>query len=185
MTTHKKQIIIAISGISGAGKTTIGKVLAYKMNGIFIDQDWFFKKQKPIVTLSSGVKVLNYDSDESLDIIKFNDFIINKLHLNKPIIISGFALKDSFFHKMKPSLHFHIKIPKELSLETRLKVKKFSQERKNKETLVFNEYVYPYYEETLKKSSINYFIDGVDYSGKRKNLTDIINQIVSKMQTLL
>lgn len=179
--------IIAISGISGAGKTTIGKLLAEKLGGIFIDQDWFFNRKKPIVKLPNGKTLLNYDSDEAIDVVRFNNFIEEKKKYNRPIVISGFALRNYFFYKSnEPKIHFHIRVPKELSLETRLKlkVKVPSEERKQNEKYMFNKYVYPYYEETIKNSKIDYYIDGTETTNgviKRKNINKILDEILIKL----
>jgi adenylate kinase family enzyme len=170
--------IIAISGISGAGKTTIGRIIAKKIGAVYIDEDWFFKKEKPLIHLSNGSVVRNYDTDEAIDIVRMNQTIRDKLSLGIPIIIAGFALKDYFFDQdTKPTLHFHIKIPKEISLETRLKVKKFSLYARKNEYYMFNEIVYPYYLESLKVSKINYFIDGMNQQHKRRKLSDMILEI--------
>jgi len=169
--------MIAISGISGAGKSTIGKLLAVKLNAIFIDQDWFATGSKQRCKLSNGEEFINYDCDESFNIKNFNDALSANKH--KTIVIAGFNLRYHLFYlENKPTIHIHINIPKELSLLTRLSIKPFSEARKNKEILVFNEYVYPYYEETLKLSNINHYIDGC-INGERKTLNEILDEIIS------
>ena len=51
---------------------------------------------------------------------RMNDRIRNELQKNQTIVVGGFALWDEWFNSdTKPNIHFHIKIPKELSLETR------------------------------------------------------------------
>ncbi|QKF94088.1 gluconate kinase [Fadolivirus algeromassiliense] len=178
-------LIIAISGISGAGKTTIGKMLATKLGGVYLDQDWFFSKNKPLVTLSNGKKALNYDCDEAIDFGRFNRMIDNEKKNNKIIVIGGFALREYFFYKgNEPTIHFHIKIPRDLSLKTRLQVKKFSEERKKDEIYMFNEYVYPYYEKTLKFSKIDHMIDGVE-NGKRRHINEILEEILNRIKHIM
>lgn len=174
--------IIAISGISGAGKSTLGKQIADKIKGIYIDQDWFFKKNKPQVKLSDGSTTSNWDCKEAIDLHGMNERIRKEMKNNKNIIIGGFALWDEWFDQdTRPNIHFHIKIPKDLSLETRLKVKKFNPEARKKQELIFNELVYPFYLETLKHSKIDYFIEGMDKNGDRRLMDDMINEIISKM----
>lgn len=181
-----KHNIIAISGISGAGKTTIGKLLAKRLNGIYIDQDTFFKKDKPKVKLSDGSVTSNWDCLDAIDISAFNNKIKEELANNKIIIVGGFALWNEMFdNDTKPNIHFHIRIPRELSLETRLKVKNFTQENRLKQKLIFDELVYPFYQETLKHSEINYFIEGLDMNGNRKSIDDMINEIISKGKYML
>lgn len=92
-----------------------------------------------------------------MDLKNFNYKIRSELTKNKPIVVAGFALRDQYFDKdTKPSIHIHIQIPKELSLQTRYKVKNFSPKYKNLQDKIFNELVYPFYLETLKKSKIDY-----------------------------
>jgi len=171
--------IIAISGISGAGKSTIGKMLAQKLNAAFIDQDWFISGNKQQAVLSNDYVVNNYDCDNAFNTQNFNDAISSNKH-NK-IIIVGYNLRDHFFNdENNPTIHFNITIPKELSLKTRLSIKQFSNERRKKEELYFNEYLYPYYEETLKYSKINYFIDGI-VNNERKTIDTIITEIMDKL----
>ena len=178
-----KHPIIALSGISGSGKTTIGRILAKEIGGIFIDQDWYFKKKKPFIRLSNGETVPNYDTDAAIDIKKMNENIRNKFVLNLPIIIAGFALREYFFDRdTKPDIHFHIRIPKQLSLETRLKVKKFSDKAKKNEIYMFNEVVFPYYLQTLEKSKIDYFINGTNEDGVRRNMGAMVSEILNHLK---
>ena len=167
--------IIAISGISGAGKSTIGKMLAKKLNAEFIDQDWFNSGNKQQATLSNGYIVTNYDCDDVFNIKNFNDAISSNKH--NTLVIVGYNLRHYFFFEgNKPTIHFNIMIPKELSLETRLSIKPFSDERRANEKLFFNEYLYPYYQDTLKKSDIDYFISGM-IDNKRETVENIIDHI--------
>ncbi len=182
-----KTQIIAISGISGAGKTTVGGKLAGMLNAVYIDQDWFFDREKmPIVTLSNGMQGKNYDCDDAINTIKFNDairntlgnLVVNPLDFSRArIIVGGFALKDSFFDAdTRPDIHFHITIPKTLSCKSRLATKILQRER---EKCMFEAYVYPYYEETLEKSVINHYISGVvENTETRREIDEILKEIM-------
>lgn len=171
--------IIAISGISGAGKSTIGKILAKKLNAVFIDQDWFNSGNKQQATLSNGYIVTNYDCDNASNTKNFNDAISSNKHNN--LVVVGYNLRDYFFSdKNRPTIHFNIIIPKELSLETRLAIKSFSDERRANEKLFFDEYLYPYYENTLTNMNIDHFINGF-VDNERETIENIINYIISKL----
>src|SRR3990172_12989284 len=64
--------IIGISGISGAGKSTVAKILAERYNGLYVDQDSFYKRKKPMITLSNGIIKPNWDHEDALDIQQMN-----------------------------------------------------------------------------------------------------------------
>ncbi len=174
--------IIGISGISGAGKTTIGEIVAQKLGGVYVDQDRFYKKKKPLIRLSNGKLVKNWDHKDALYLKAMNKDIRSYVENGSLVVIGGFALRDSWFDKdTKPDIHFHIKIPKELSLESRLKVKKFKNVKQAK--LEFNEVIYPFYQETLKESIIDHTIEGTDppESKDRRPVNDIVNEILSRL----
>jgi len=100
-----KGTLIYISGISGSGKTTVAQKLDLIIdNSIVIDQDSYFARNKPLVKLSSGETVINYDSEEAIRWDHFNEAIaINLQSYN--VIVTGFALRS---HKMRltPNVHF-------------------------------------------------------------------------------
>lgn len=71
--------IIAISGISGACKFIICKMLAKKLNATFINKDWFNNGNKQQTILSNGYVVINYDCD---NVSNFNNAISSDKHNN-------------------------------------------------------------------------------------------------------
>src|SRR5579862_6147182 len=174
--------IIAISGLSGASKTTTGKALAEKLSASLIDQDEFFDSYIPEVTLSNGHKRKCYDCDTAIDIVKFNQKILKEKENHQVIVIAGFSLRSYFFiQRTQPNIHFHLTIDKELSLQTRLEVKNFSDERKADELLMFNEYVFPYYQQTLSESKIDHDIFVISNNGERRPINDILDVICEKL----
>jgi len=155
-----KYKIIFISGISGVGKTVLGKRLEETLeNAILIDQDMFFIKKKPIIRLSSGEPVINYDSIDSIDWEKLNYHIEINLQEHN-IILVGFALwKDKI--KFTPDFHFllvrdilvdgkhNIETLKKFCYEDRQLSKRFRG--KDNELLMITELVIPFYFTTLSK----------------------------------
>jgi thymidylate kinase len=177
--------IIAISGISGSGKTTISSKLAIIFNATHIDQDSYYIKEKPKVLLSNGVMTSNWDCFKSLDLVQMN----KDLRIPGLVIISGFALSDAVFEDdNKPDVHIHLIIPKELSLETRLVVKNFKNDKIGhdalvfNQTLVFNELVYPFYQKIVNESTIHKTIDCCT-SNNRKLLDTILDEIIEYLKS--
>lgn len=178
-TGGNKKLLIGISGISGAGKTTVAKEIAAKINGIYIDEDWFYKRDKPLVKLSNGKTKANWDSKDAIDLRRMNMFLRDKLKLNKPVVLAGFALWESFFDPdTQLDVHFHLKIPKEVSKATRLSVKQFRDPQS--EELMFDEVVYPFYLKTLERSKIDHEINVMDGENRRP-----INEEIDEILRLL
>ena len=62
------QIIILISGLSGSGKTHLGRNICRDFKLTCIDMKKYYKKDfNEKVTLSNGKDVVNYDTDNSVD----------------------------------------------------------------------------------------------------------------------
>ena len=175
---------IALSGISGAGKTTLAKILAQNYNAIHFDEDDFYIEIKPKVTLSNGLSKSNWDTFDALKIKLLNQEIKKCLQKNS-VFLSGFALPDHIFDPdIKPDLHIHLRIPKSESLKTRLAIKDFRDKSEVNNTLYFNECIVPFYEENLKNSTIHHFIDVFDNDGNRKSLDKEIEEIEKVIKKL-
>lgn len=171
--------IIAISGISGSGKSTVAQILSNKLNGIYIDQDWFYVQNKDKVRLSNGVMKINYDYIGAIDKHKLNSFLHILLKQRRPIILAGFALRDDILdNDIHFYAHIHLKIPANVSLETRLKMKGFREKDKENQILMFNEVTVPFYNDTLKHSKITYEINVMKNSNEKININDEIKLII-------
>jgi uridine kinase len=160
-------MIIAISGFSGAGKSTHGKQLASELGFQYLDlDDFYLRGNLPKVKLSDGSVKNNYDSLDSLDIKGFQKEV-KEMSKNGNLVITGFALREEILGDIKPYLHLHILLDKKTSLERRKhKFKHYDAQKKKKEKMMLDEVAYPFYLETLAKSKIDYFLDGQDESDK-------------------
>jgi thymidylate kinase len=180
----RKRKIIAISGISGSGKSTIASILAIILGGIHIDMDSYYKKNKPPFKLSNGLSVSNWDSLESIDLEQMN----KDLRIPGLVILSGFALSDDVFEDdNKPDVHIHLVISKELSLQTRAAIKNFEDIEKANQILVFNELLYPFYQLTLSKSiiNININVESDIQTHTRRTPNDLLDEIVEYLKIKL
>lgn len=152
--------LIFISGISGSGKTTLGKRLADLMeNTILMDQDSFFDRNKPIVRLSNGEPVVNYDDEKSINWDKLNDVLENNLKFYNVVLV-GFALCQQKI-KIRPNLHFllirDILINGQHNVDNLFKFCYEDRQQSKKirnlenEKLMIKEFVIPFYFKTLKE----------------------------------
>ena len=91
------QLLICLSGLSGAGKTYHAQQLSQLLGFHHIDQDQFYRSPAslPRVQLSNGQSCANWDCPEALDLGRMNDEIDQ--HVAQGVIFSGFACRDQWF----------------------------------------------------------------------------------------
>ncbi len=172
--------IIFTSGLSGAGKSTIAKILADHYNGVYLDQDEFYKQDKPLITTPSGRIIKNWDCQEALNLEAMNSKISELKKLNKPIFVAGFALRDDWFvGDAKPDYHILIQLPSGVSIETRLKIKPLRDDPLGKDTRwIFENLTVPFYNETLKLVTVDYWAPATFFGSIRRPIPEIINQLI-------
>jgi gluconate kinase len=151
-----------ISGISGTGKTTIGKMVAKYKNWTFIDQDSFYLQEKPLIMLSLGIKVKNWDCIESIDWHKLNNEVKKTLQLNNVLLV-GFALWSSYI-SFPVEKHIHLfygtGIDNDIILcyFNRKESKNLTNDNILKDISIIKELVFPFYFKTLENSIITHYI---------------------------
>ena len=195
---NNKSAIIFISGISGVGKSTISKELANKLNFVHINQDNYYLKDKPIVTLSNGLKVKNWDSVAALDFEKLNNDIYDYLSEGRNILLEGFCLRDDLI-KVVPNIHIHlsyIPVPpnvnlvdtytanKDVIIPRIIRSRAQAKPGIKNDEIVVNELVWPFYMNTLENSTIDYVINTFDNNGHRIDKNVIINSIIDLLEEL-
>ena len=185
-------VLIFISGISGVGKSTISKELAKELNFIHVNQDNYYLKDKPFVTLSNGLKAKNWDTEQAVNFDKLNSDLEMYIKQGKKTIVEGFCLRDDLIN-VKPNIHIHLSyIPivtgdelieifnqyKEVIVSRIIKSRAQAKPGIKNDEIVVKELVWPFYMETLNKSKINYIIETFDEYGNRVNKSDTINNII-------
>lgn len=88
---------LVIMGVSGSGKTTVGKALALKMGWDFYDAD-DFHPQENITKMENGIPLTDSDRVPWLDAL--HDLIESCLVRNRPGILACSALKESYRQKL-------------------------------------------------------------------------------------
>lgn len=174
--------LYVISGISGSGKTTIGKEVAMKVGATFIDQDWYFVDKKPQVTLSNGMIVSNYDCLEAID-PNFSNDIAQKLKLY-PIVLVGFALSRNML-PVPPIIHIHlVTSDNDNELEMRCLQARSQAKTVNpiKDLLMVKEVVIPFYKYICDNSDITHYMNVYSNEGTRYTITNICESIMMTIQ---
>lgn len=160
------KLLIFVSGLSGCGKSTIGKRIAKDFKLKLIDQfDYYKKDHNTKVTLPDNTTIINWYMDDAIDWDKFNNDI-DEFKTNGLVVI-GFSLPEDKMTSMH-DFHIHLNISKQICMEKR---KAFLEKYKDKyeeeyklidtptEKLKMNQVIYPYYIESTKKSKINKFVN--------------------------
>ena len=182
--------IYFISGISGAGKTTIGKKLAEMFNCVFMDQDLYYRIYKPTTVLSSGERVINYDNEGIMDWDKMNLAIESQLEYSNVVLV-GYALwKEKL--KFSPKVHFLLirDILNENNQHNLENLVKFCYEDRQKssrfrgkdnEMMMVKELVVPFYFKTLSKIGPAVVINTM-YSDGENNYRLSVDQVLELMR---
>jgi cytidylate kinase len=168
------QLLICISGVSGAGKTYHAEQLAEKLGLKHIDQDEFFRDRSdlPKIGLSNGLNVCNWDCEGAIDLKAMNEKI--RKHLPKGVIFSGFACRDAWF-EMPIDYQIHLSVNWKTCLSRR---KERGVDPNIYAKCMVKECVFPFYRETLNCSRIDTLI----YANKKTDQTMIkIEESISKL----
>jgi len=109
-------MVYILIGVSGVGKTSVGKLLAYKLNCDFLDAD-DFHSQENIEKMCKGIP-LN-DSDRLPWLQNISDSIKQYENNNINLVLACSALKQNYRDRLKyPFVEFiHLSIEKELVLK--------------------------------------------------------------------
>jgi gluconokinase len=91
-------MIIILMGVSGCGKTTIGKQLAQELSWPFYDGDDFHPRAN-VEKMRSGIPLTDDDRDPWLATLK--NLILEKLRANQPAILACSALKQKYRDRLQ------------------------------------------------------------------------------------
>jgi ASC-1-like (ASCH) protein len=155
-----------ISGISASGKSTLGQFLVKSnfIDGIkYIDEDEFYLKDKPSVTLSNGEIVSNWDCLEAIN-PRFTEVVGDALK-SSPVLLTGFALPATLL-PVAAAVHIHLVTadnPVDLEMRCRL-ARTISKPLNNSErdALMIREVVIPFYHRMVRESDISHIMPVFD-----------------------
>lgn len=195
--------LIALIGISGTGKTTLGKALAARLKYTYIDLDSFYKKEKPRTRLSDGKFVSNWDTLKALDL----DALREKLKKTPGgIILGGFVLKDKIFEKLPRMTILLAPVSKneirgtskdqllatfsrgdlkEQIIKRTIASRQAAKGVSSKDALVVREIVYPYFLKTLTKTKIDRVLPVYDEQVEGKPVRLPVENLVSNLADMI
>lgn len=90
-------MVILVMGVSGSGKSTVGKMLAEKLQWKFKDADEFHS-QANIEKMKKGIPLTDEDREPWLQ--KMQDTILQWLKDDKDVVLACSALKESYREKL-------------------------------------------------------------------------------------
>jgi ABC-type dipeptide/oligopeptide/nickel transport system ATPase component len=200
---QNKQCVILMSGFSGSGKSLIGKSLMKDINRsksenskdfTFINLNDFLKSESEYnVTIDVGeLKIVDWDSPDAVDWVKFNEKINETKKDGVGIIVSGFAFpKDKL--NFTVDFHIHFKISKDELIKNR---HEFTQEKLDDKTSrvgeigeemekkILNKVTFPHYLKSLEGSEFSKFIV-VTYGEIKKAYDEMFNFLMSVIKKKL
>ena len=86
-------MIIIVFGVSGCGKTTIGKLLAKELKGSFYDADDFHSPEN-VAKMANGIPL--DDADRAPWLERLHDLIAEHLETGRSMLLACSALKQSY-----------------------------------------------------------------------------------------
>jgi gluconokinase len=89
---------LILMGVSGSGKTTVGRLLAAKLDGVFQDADWFHPTANT-AKMSRGEPLSDRDREPWLDIL--SNAIAYWSQEEKPYILACSALKQRYRDRLR------------------------------------------------------------------------------------
>ena len=184
-----QNLLILVSGISGSGKTTIGKILADALGCDFLDQDSFYLNEKPEVIINDEKNkqliVKNWDCMQSVDVKAMNNALINRSK-TKGLVFVGFApleLEVNFTH------HFHLLTGKsdntiiDRCIQARRVSKGFAGKQAERDELVVRKLVFPFQQlimKSLEKRKATYI--HVYSHSMRRTIQDIRSEMIEHIE---
>ena len=111
--------LVIFCGISGSGKSTVGRFVSQEKNYTFIEGDDFFLPDKPKYTLSDGSTCSNWDCPEAIDWNRLNLSLSDNLTRSNVILSTFLPLVKYITHP----IHLQIELVTARANKDRLSVK--------------------------------------------------------------
>uniref|UniRef100_A0A6C0EC07 Phosphoribulokinase/uridine kinase domain-containing protein n=1 Tax=viral metagenome TaxID=1070528 RepID=A0A6C0EC07_9ZZZZ len=182
------QLVVLVSGLSGSGKTEIARNIERDFKLKFINLNDYYKKDYGKIVEINDQKIIDWDSADAIDWVKFNDDISQ--YKKDGLVACGFIFPTEFL-KFDTDIHFHVKIGKTNLLEKRhqyLEKKKdeekvlYELKENDIELLILNKITLPHYYHYLERSKIMKFLNANENSIE-KLYDDVFDYIIQFVQS--
>ena len=100
-----RRMILLVMGVTGAGKTTVGKLLAQRLGWRFLDADSFHLPEN-IEKMKHGIPLTDADRDPWLAAI--HSELLNLVATNQNAVLACSALKQSYRDKLALGLELRV-----------------------------------------------------------------------------
>ena len=185
METSGTNRCILLSGLSGCGKSTVGTALAAALpNCVFVEGDFFYLETKPLVILSTGEELKNWDSADAIDWHALNTEVGKRLEVADVVLATFLPRLDLI--KFPVSLHVRLAYADAgrqdditCCLSARITSKKFTEQAKQeRDELMVREVVYPTYEKMVQMFEADFVV--LTYTaGNRRPMQDVVDDVLS------
>lgn len=175
--------VVIISGLSGSGKTTVGKYYADRHGYIFLDGDEFFKRDKPQIVLiddDRNYTCSNWDTPDAIDWKLMNRVILDILKSNKKNLLLVTFLPIMMYFEFQVIKHIRLELGPNM-IEKCIEARKTSKHlngnalKMRKDELMVRQVVVPLYEQISLYPVDN--IICVYESENRKSVEQIADEI--------
>jgi gluconokinase len=98
-------MVVVVMGVTGSGKSTVGRLIAYRLNWLFLDADTFHSPAN-IQKMEQGIALTDADRWPWLDAI--HSKLLDCAETNQNVVLACSALKQTYRDRLSAGLGIRI-----------------------------------------------------------------------------